>query len=82
MKSVFYRTFTIAVELLVGLAVTVLLAILVLPDFLCPLLRVAAEGLHDPHALGGLLGFHRLFVEEPRAREAPRNSLEGPGRRL
>ena len=39
MKSIFYRIVTIAVELLVGLAVTVLVAILVLPDFLCPLLR-------------------------------------------
>ena len=35
MKSIFYRILAITIELLVGLAVTVLLAILVLPDFLC-----------------------------------------------
>ncbi len=39
MKSIFYRILAIAVELLVGLAVTVLLAILVVPDALGPLLR-------------------------------------------
>jgi hypothetical protein len=50
LKSIFYRIFTIAVELLVGLAVTVLLAILALPDVFC-----VASLLHAPRKVACVL---------------------------
>ncbi len=57
MKSIFYRIVTIAVELLVGLVVTVLLAILVLPDILCPLLRAPWRVFTILALLASLSGF-------------------------
>jgi hypothetical protein len=50
MKSIFYRIFTITVALLAGLAVTVLLAFLAVPDVFC-----IASLLHAPRKVACVL---------------------------
>ncbi len=68
MKSIFYRILAITVELLVGLAVTVLLTILVLPDFLCPLLRAPRKVLTVLTLLAGFSAFIGCSSKNPSLR--------------
>ena len=78
MKSIFYRTFTIAVELLVGLVVTVLLTILVLPDILCPLLRAPRRVLTVLMLLAGFSAFIGCSSKHPEPEKPSEIHWHGP----
>jgi hypothetical protein len=77
MKSSFYRLFTIAVKLVTGLTVTVLLAVLTLPDILCiaSLLRAPRKALGILTLLAALSTFSAFIgcsSKNPPATEPPR----------
>ncbi|MEI8375640.1 MAG: hypothetical protein WCJ35_22695 [Planctomycetota bacterium] len=58
MKSVFYRVFTVAVELIAGLTAVVIIAILTLPDIFCiALLHAPRKILTILSLLAALSGF-------------------------
>ena len=75
MKSVFFRIVTIGVELLAGVAVTVLLAILAVPDVLGAMSFASRKVLTILALLAGLSGFSAFVgcsAKQSPAPEQPR----------